>query len=513
MADVDGIIVALILLLTVAGVVDCVRAMSLINKEQERLRDYCDIRKAPGQFFEDGLLEDSEQRELLASLDAQEKESGGLLLVDQRWAAMLKAVKAENAVRKVPSFTSLRAINLQQSYASHAVWLRIVMPMLLVLGIFGTLAGVHSALGMPVQQDHEQQLLMECVSEALLPGILATCCTILLMVCRGVYRMKFNRIMRELDNMTLCVFLPSLQIQSHLGATIDEFCSQIGKLASLGRICNDVHAQLERSFSHVSEVCQEMCRGKGLLQISRGVSSLGRLFSLLLSQNREYAAGFVKLLSALDRLREWQAALPERMDDMMQLAGATAPRKTMKVLTDGSVNAGLLAPISEMNRLCTRLSREAKSRRSICSIVSQNLWDWSNEAAGMWKQFGTLFEVMETCTKSMEAVAGLAAESSDALRSIQSCLEGVNDMIPAFRAETEVLTWDVVSDHGDEAFASYQVAFGSFSSSLSSLGDGYDYCCHACEKMGAALGVKESYGCGCWLLILVIWLLIVVLID
>ena len=506
MMDVDGIIVALSLLLTAVGVVDCVRAMNLINKEQERLRDYCDIRKAPGQFFEDGLLEDSEQRQLLALLDAQEKESGGLLLVDQRWAAMLKAVKAENAVRKVPSFTSLRAINLQQSYASHAVWLRIVMPMLLVLGILGTLAGVHAALGMPVQQDHEQQRLMECVSEALLPGILATFCTILLMLCRGMYRMKFNRMMRELDNMTLCVFLPSLQIQSHLGATIDEFCSQIGKLAVLGTICNEIHAQLERSFGHVSEVCQEMCRGKGLLEISRGVSSLGRLFSLLLAQKREYAAGFVKLISAMDRLREWQVAFPGYMDQVMQLAGAAAVPGDEMDSAEGSVEAARQAPIAEVNRLCYQLGCNAKSRSSLCKTVNQHLWDWSNGAAGMWKQFEALFEVMEACTKSMEVVAGLAAESRAALLTMQSCLEGVNDMIPAFRAETEVLTWEVVSDHGDEAFSSYQVAFGSFFASCSLLGDSYNYCSNAWEKMRSAFRSKKEFGCGCLLLLLLaIW--------
>ena len=456
MSDTAPIIIGVILLLTAVGVLDCLFTLRRIGKEQERLAEFCDPKRKPGKYFDDGLLEDFEQKELLESLDRREKEDGSLLLVDQRWAVMLNAVKEDNAVRRIPSFTSLRAINLQQSYATHAVWLRVVMPMLLVLGICGTLVGVHEALGMPVEQSPEQQAMMAYVSQALLPGILATFCTIVLMVFRGFYRKAFNEMMRELDNMTLCVFLPSLQIQSHLGVTIGDFCSHIGKLTEFAKACNEVHEKTQRGFDSLVKVCDALSGDHALHQLSDAVIRFGGLLNELVCCRRDYAAAQPKMVSLLETVYRWQSALREEMQGIESLVKEYIP-----CADSGALPASLpmQAVLEEISRLRRELLQNEKRQQELCAAVSQNLLNWLQCASDVWKQVDAVRQGMYSFLNQLPNVAKLADEANTALGTMQHSMDSLRETIPALREKAGAVSMAAVADCLDEAFAGYRAAY------------------------------------------------------
>lgn len=466
MSDTESIIIWLILLLTSAGVVDCWFTLGRIRKEQERLAEFCDPGKKPGKYFDDGLLEDFEQRELLDALDQREKETGRLLLVDQRWAVMLKAVKEDNAVRRIPSFTSLRAVNLQQSYATHAVWLRVVMPMLLVLGICGTLVGVHGALGMPVAESSEQQAMMMYVSQALLPGILATFCTIVLMVFRGFYRRAFNEMMQELDNMTLCVFLPSLQIQSHLGVTIEDFCSHVGKLTEFAKACNEVHKKTESGFDSLVKVCDVLSGDNALRQLADAVARFGTLLNTLICCRRENAAFQPKMVSWLERLCRWQSALRDEMRGVEFLVKEYIP-----CAEGGALSASLpmQAPLEEIFRLRHRLLQNWERQQKLCAAVNQNLMNWLQQATDLRARVDSVFQGMDAFFEQLTNVAKMTEGATTALASMRGCMDSLRETIPALRDKAGAVSLAVVADQLDGAFASYCAAFAELQGAQSSL--------------------------------------------
>lgn len=456
MVDAESIIIMLILLLTAVGAVDCLFTLKRIGKEQERLAEFCNPRRKPGKYFDDGLLEDYEQRELLESLDEKEKEVGSLLLVDQRWAAMLKAVKEDNAVRRIPSFTSLRAINLQQSYASHAVWLRVVMPMLLVLGICGTLVGVHEALGMPVEQAPEQQAMMAYVSQALLPGILATFCTIVLMIFRGFYRKAFNEMMRELDNMTLCVFLPSLQIQSHLGVTIEEFCRHIGKLTEFAKACDEVHEKMERGFVSLMKVCDALSGNHALQQLTHAVVRYGGLLSELVCLRQDCAAAQPKRVCMLEGLYRRRSALREEMQSIESMVKEYLPCE------DGGmppVSHPMQVPLEGISRLRGELLPNWARQRELCAAVHQNLTEWLQRASDMWTQVDAVLGGVKTFLEQLSGVAKVTEGAAAALVSMQGSMEGLRLSIPALEEKAGAVSMAVVADQLDGAYESYSASF------------------------------------------------------
>ncbi len=455
MNSLEIVIIVLIFLLTGWGVVDFFRTIALLRKEQERLEDFRDPQKSPGRYFLDGLLEDVEQKELLAELDAKEKSEGRLLMVEQRWATMLKAVKADNPVRQVPSFTSLRAINLQQSYAMHTVWLRVIMPMLLVLGILGTLVGVHEALSLSLTEEEGKERLLICVSEALLPGILATSCTIILMLCRGVYRHLFSHIMTELDNLTLGVFLPSLQIQSHMGESVDSFCDNIAKLTDFTRICNEVHTELEQGQHSLHAACNIFSSGGAMLSLGLDVASLSEYFNALAADRLEYARIQPQIVAALESICLRQQAMGELLSEIEELAlehGAA--------VWAGSVEGThtMRPPLEALASLRASLQYAKRQKETLCNTVKSQLTTWNKQADDISTKVHDALKMATEQGEQLETLAKQLSAADEALRFIQECIGYFQQSVPLFRQKAGVVSAQVVVSRYEHAFESYHQA-------------------------------------------------------
>lgn len=166
-----------------------------------------------------------------------EGKTDGLYYVAERLDAIISAVRKTNRVRMAPSLTDLHNLTMQSEQGKKSTSLfRAITPSVLVLGIFGTLWGVHHFLKMvnEVHQDAINQL-----SQALLPGGGAVLVTIVLIILREYYNKRLSSFIKELDNYTITDLLPFFQPQDTLVEVADRFVSSL-KSTFTGEVQKDL---------------------------------------------------------------------------------------------------------------------------------------------------------------------------------------------------------------------------------------------------------------------------------
>lgn len=127
-----------------------------------------------------------------------------------RLSALLEATNFDAETLEIstpvlPKLEDLHELTLrnEQSRTSTSMMTTIVS-ILLILGILGTLTGVHSTM-------QEEVFNPQVLDEALQPSIGAVIGTIILMILKGVYLCSVDRYVARLDALTISHMLPALQ--------------------------------------------------------------------------------------------------------------------------------------------------------------------------------------------------------------------------------------------------------------------------------------------------------------
>ncbi len=108
-----------------------------------------------------------------------------------------------NTVTKIPPLIDLHNLTEQKEHSYLSTWfLTIIPPAVLIVGIAGTLWGIHHALGKEVGQ------LVSSLPEALRPGMWAVAATILLFIFRGLYQREWSKFTNDFDLFTIKKLVP-----------------------------------------------------------------------------------------------------------------------------------------------------------------------------------------------------------------------------------------------------------------------------------------------------------------
>lgn len=146
---------------------------------------------------------------------------------------------------RLPSLGDLRALTYAAEAARRPVWmLRVVVSILLIIGILGTLVGVHAAID-------GNNFSMEKLPTALIPSSFAVTFTVLLIICRGVYRKKVDEYIGRLDRHTVSFYFPFFRpaeessVQLHeITETLASFSGSVKGMAECIDGLHDIHKQL-----------------------------------------------------------------------------------------------------------------------------------------------------------------------------------------------------------------------------------------------------------------------------
>lgn len=127
----------------------------------------------------------------------------GVLLGDKQEHEQLRHV--------VPSLSAMREISLRSELGrSGAAFVGVVVSILLILGIFATLMGVHSVLKDPVLKEGSGSIEFSKLATALLPSAIAVALTVALMIVRALYMRAVETLIARIDAACIASFVPML---------------------------------------------------------------------------------------------------------------------------------------------------------------------------------------------------------------------------------------------------------------------------------------------------------------
>lgn len=144
------------------------------------------------------------------------QESGERLL-DARASVLISIVSAGQAqgknvchkIQKLPSLAELSEYSFLAARTTFAMrCVMITFSSMLILGILGTLCGVHASVDAGIDND------IRVLTPAFIPSATAALMTIVLMILRGSYRRILVKLVTQIDLYTLNTLIPCLQPDS-----------------------------------------------------------------------------------------------------------------------------------------------------------------------------------------------------------------------------------------------------------------------------------------------------------
>lgn len=281
--------------------------------------------------------------------------------VSDRLFTILGAVNDRNIVRKSPNISDLHGVTEQREEAGKAVsFSRSIAPCLLVMGIFGTMLGIHLTLSDPDQIQHLHQN-MKPLSMALIPGALAVFMTIILMFLRGSYNTKWYDFISDFDNYTITDLLPFFQPQKISSAAIDQVIEKSNaavdainmKAISKALVgCDsffDMWEALKKFKQNDLEPFEKNL--KEVKDISNSVEAISKKLSRNLSANQE----FIKQNGSLEPLEQVQRLMDKQHDcwDSVKRMASLRNELTFKRQIEGDLYRKLNASVEDKHSLVT----------------------------------------------------------------------------------------------------------------------------------------------------------------
>ena len=162
--------------------------------------------KQVGRFLKKALAEQWNKEKLLQECSEQ----GKLGLMFTKRMGMLLGDKHERLRHVVPSLAVMREISLRAELGRWgAAFVAVVVSILLILGIFATLMGVHSVLKLG-----RSSIEFTDLSTALLPSAIAVIFTVILTIFRAVHLRRVELLVARVDEACIALLMPILREKS-----------------------------------------------------------------------------------------------------------------------------------------------------------------------------------------------------------------------------------------------------------------------------------------------------------
>lgn len=351
----------------------------------------------------------------------QDVRVGGGRHLQLRMKTIFEALSHNEEARVMPSLHDLHTLTMQDEWSRFSsTALRTITSFLLIVGILGTLLGVHSVLDVT-------DVKMNGLKDALVPSMLAVFCTVLLMWLRGWYVALFDAYLENLDLFTMTEVIPSLQPESRVGSETGNF--EIGietlmkKIESVKQMATDM-TNISEEVTHVSKVVASISD-----KIDKVQKKVQQTYQDMDDSLTESAKRFENIREAVkggssahQEFDESIAAFNRQMNDITERCKQSAKQyefmsTSMTVITDQIENAG---------NIFSRLVQHAGSMKEVGAHVEDYKNSLDSISSEINRVNGVLHQMNVLKTKlgnSANLVYNSALAAQDALLQSNACME------------------------------------------------------------------------------------------
>lgn len=173
----------------------------------------------------------------------QAKKISGRDHLSQRLEPMIHISKQVDSKLRLPSLDDLHELSLEYEFSRTSVCLQSsIQATVLILGICGTLWGVHIGIG-------SSEFAPQELKVALRPGMAAVTCTVLLTISKGIYMRTLNTYMSILDRYTIDTLVPCMQPVDAYDEKMEEMAQPIENLRDGINMLNSATQRLKISVN------------------------------------------------------------------------------------------------------------------------------------------------------------------------------------------------------------------------------------------------------------------------
>lgn len=160
---------------------------------------------------------------------------------------------ASEGVKVMPTLHDLHSLSMQDEMSRiSSVWLRTITSFLLIMGIFGTLAGVHNVMSSGAETQ------ITSLRDALEPSMYAVFFTVLLMWLRGFYVAKLDSYLERLDLFTITEIIPTMQPVTKVQNTAHDLSHHFIELQKKVSELENLNAGMNALQSNLSGFLEKM---------------------------------------------------------------------------------------------------------------------------------------------------------------------------------------------------------------------------------------------------------------
>lgn len=282
-----------VIVVAVIGVLTGLRSMLTIRREAQLLDQWKRDEKGREQkeINERGKQEnpDSDFEVWLRNWMASKKGKSKTHLY-RRLQCILSSLEGKGGDKSLPSLRDLHDLTMQTEMSRLCpLVLRVIVSSLLIIGIIGTLVGVHNSIDQVTTK-------LDALQPALEPSIWAVGATVFLLFVRGIYVGMMDKFLAGLDTLTLNKLYVELQPASDLKGSISTLASKINAFTQSATILNQATGNICRSSEEMESAAKTL-------------GNCGVQFSSLMQQTE-------MMLTELNALNEEQKTLGSRMDTL-----------------------------------------------------------------------------------------------------------------------------------------------------------------------------------------------------
>lgn len=293
---------------------------------------------------------------------------------------MQPLLKSDGKDESLPSLSDLEQLTVLAEMRRPSVsLLNILNASLLILGIFGTLYGIHFSLD-STSALHDLKLL----DNALMPGMLAVAFTVVLGIIKGIYLCLFRRYLYDINTYTIGVLYPKLAIDTQVDnyfAAVSDCITRLDNSLSAVRVSVDA---LQNTGSALSGTVRVL--NARLQQIHGIADSISAAFTHCIDTCARHEHARRILNRAVSDLADQQAALQKTVrsaaglcvlyDRTLRAVGQSAQKCTehaetwqLPVAADAAQLDACVASLLETRDMSGRLAAHLSHLRTIRSAA------------------------------------------------------------------------------------------------------------------------------------------------
>lgn len=303
----------------------------------------------------------------------------------------------------MPSLHDLHMITVQDEMSRlSSTTLRSISSFLLIVGILGTLWGVHSVLQEVVD------LKVSSLRPALVPSMYAVGCTVVLMWLRGLYLARFDSYLEKLDLFTMTKIIPLLQPMSRVAGASDDLNAKV----------TNIEEQIN-SIGNASIYMEELC--KSVKTISENVQGVSNNIHEVFQQVNAKSEDIEKEMNlSKERFSEINEAISKttRKGEEMKQMMKKLKMNTVKFKEHFNATKGQMSQtvydlekvfnyVKEKSGVVAQINEDVVMMQKMNGIISQygnSISEMQEDIKNVNKAFDELSKLAETMNKSESAV-------------------------------------------------------------------------------------------------------------